>query len=288
MSDPIITDAAREAADKEVQAFLSCRNPYVQGHHVQQLLTSEVAAATKALREERNEETARAFRLRMRAEHAEDRLATRAKVEAMTQDAALSNCRAEAIEALSEPERTVKASSALNMSDEEIEERARAGMERMGFTPSPAPATETEIDTPLTDAARFYMDHTDEELVAADFARDLERELAAAKKERDEAHIFIPCFSCLGTGEGKHDRACSTCGGRKVVKKRAGELQQALTAALRELAEERKRLDWLEPYFLRVDEDTCRASIHMGTLAVTFSHGHNLRAALDSALSREA
>lgn len=45
------------------------------------------------------------------------------------------------------------------------------------------------------------------------------------------------------------------------------------------------RLDWLELNgFQRVDEDTCRQSMHVGLLGITFDKGRNLRDAIDAAI----
>jgi hypothetical protein len=48
-----------------------------------------------------------------------------------------------------------------------------------------------ESDTPRTDEAEWRTNFANVRVVHADFARDLERELAAAIKQRDEAHGLI-------------------------------------------------------------------------------------------------
>ena len=49
---------------------------------------------------------------------------------------------------------------------------------------------EEQSDTPRTDAAAQFVSHFGWQ-VHADFARDLERELATATRERDEARISV-------------------------------------------------------------------------------------------------
>lgn len=49
-----------------------------------------------------------------------------------------------------------------------------------------------QSDTPRTDAENWIRDMGFEKWVSIDFARELERELAAAKKQRDEATSWRP------------------------------------------------------------------------------------------------
>lgn len=119
-----------------------------------------------------------------------------------------------------------------------------------GIYAAPTGPIPADAATPRTNDATF----TDfgPAVVYAFFARRIERELTQALKERDEARhelngmfIFVECPSCLGTGEGKHDRGCSVCDGRKKVKRTIGEyLQQtdSLRAQLAAVTQERDNL----------------------------------------------
>ncbi len=130
------------------------------------------------------------------------------------------------------------------------------------FPPSPAPACETA--TPRTEVEKELPSHffSDVDVVPADFARQLERELTAALAERDEARNQL---SNNLWSEWEIERA-------KTIVQR--------DTALRELAEAKadtRRIDWLEKREItNLDglRPTIRAAID--------------RAALDSALSREA
>lgn len=98
---------------------------------------------------------------------------------------------------------------------------------------------------------------------------ELEDEVKRLREELNKTKIFVPCHACLGTGEGKHERACAVCGGRKTVTKFAHELQAELSRLAKERGEARDVYNegvWITHQKLIVQRDALQKELNKASV----------------------